>query len=117
MDASRSHTGDQGDAARQDGLTIEHVRRVARLSRLELSEPQLEDYRRHLGAVIAHVRTLSDLDLTGVEPLAHPIDAANRWDEDIPGPELPNSALMSMAPDKAEPFIKVPKVLGDGGSA
>jgi len=111
MTVPASHAGDQ------EGLTLQQVRRVATLSRLELSDEQLEAMRPRLSAVLAHVRMLGALDLQGVEPMAHPLDAANRWDDDTPRSELPTETLMAMAPDKAPPFIKVPKVLGDGGSA
>ena len=42
---------------------------------------------------------------------------ANRLDDDAPGPTLANSDLMRSVPDTMEPFIKVPKVLGEGEGA
>lgn len=95
-----------------DGQT---VRRVAHLSRLALSEEQIESYRAQLGAVLGHIDRLRTLPLEGVEPLTHPLDATNRMDEDVPRAPLPNEVLMEMAPDAAPPFIKVPKVLGGAG--
>ncbi len=117
MTVPPSKAGDHRDRAHPGELTLQQVRRVATLSRLALSDEQLEAMRPGLAAVLAHVRMLGELDLAAVEPMAHPLDAANRWDEDVPRAELPNDALMAMAPDTAPPFIKVPKVLGDGGSA
>lgn len=98
-------------------LSAQHVRRIARLSRLAIKDDQVEPYRHALAAVIAYVDRLRGLDLAGVEPLASPLDATARLDDDTPGPTLPTSALMQMAPDTMEPFIKVPKVLGDAGGA
>jgi Asp-tRNA(Asn)/Glu-tRNA(Gln) amidotransferase C subunit len=43
--------------------------------------------------------------------------AVNRFDRDEPGPMLSAEALMKMAPESLPPFIKVPKVLDDGGGA
>lgn len=99
------------------GLTIEGVRSVAALSRLAISDARLRQYQHQLGSVLEHIKMLGELDLSGVEPLAHPLDATNRWDEDEPRAGLENSAFMQMAPAKAEPFVRVPRVLGEGSGA
>lgn len=98
-------------------LTIEQVRRVASLSRLAIDDARLERYRHQLGSVLDHIKMLGELHLAEVEPMAHPVEATNRWDEDEVRPALPNEALMRLAPEKAEPFVKVPKVLGGGSGA
>lgn len=100
-----------------DPLSPDTVRKVARLSRLALDDAQVEQYRVQLSAILGHMDRLNELDLEGVEPLAHAADAANRFAPAEPGPTLPNSALMDMAPDPMPPFIKVPKVLDEGGGA
>jgi aspartyl-tRNA(Asn)/glutamyl-tRNA(Gln) amidotransferase subunit C len=104
------------DPAHHD-LTGQQVRRVARLARLALSDEQVDNARAQLGAVLRYVESLGELDLTGVEPMAHPTDAANRWDDDEPRPGLPNQALMDMAPQREPPYIRVPKVIGGGEGA
>lgn len=101
----------------EPGLTAEQVRKVAKLSRLALDEAQVEQYRGRLSAVLGYMDRLRKVDLTGVEPLTHIADAVNRLDEDAPGPTLPNETLMKMAPEVMEPFIRVPKVLDEGGGA
>jgi aspartyl-tRNA(Asn)/glutamyl-tRNA(Gln) amidotransferase subunit C len=104
-------------SARTAELTIEAVRRVAMLSRLAVDDDRLALYQHQLGSVLRHIKMLGELNLEGVEPLAHPLDATNRWDEDEPRPGLENADLMRMAPEKAEPFVRVPKVLGEGSGA
>lgn len=95
-------------------LPLELVRRVAELARLELDASRLDALAHELGAVVAHAGTLRTLDLQGVEPLVHAGDAVNRLDDDTPGPVLATAALGAMAPGWAEPFVRVPKVLGGG---
>lgn len=101
----------------EPGLTAEQVRKVAKLSRLALDEAQVEQYRGRLSAVLGYMDRLRKVDLTGVDPLTHIADVVNRLDEDAPGPTLPNETLMKMAPEVMEPFIRVPKVLDEGGGA
>ena len=98
-----------------DSLSREDVSKVARLSRLWLDEQSLERSRVELGAVLGYVRLLRELDaeLAGVEPLSHPGDASNRWDEDEPRAPMANQVAMGLAPEASPPFFKVPKVIGD----
>jgi aspartyl-tRNA(Asn)/glutamyl-tRNA(Gln) amidotransferase subunit C len=95
-------------------LSLDDVRKVARLARLAIPDAELESYRSRLSAVLGYFERLRELNLDGVEPLSHPLDATNRLDDDTPGPTLPTSVLMDMAPDTMPPFLKVPKVLGEG---
>ncbi len=105
------------DQDRASPLSLDDVRRVAQLSRLALSEAQLEEARGQMGAVLRHMDSLRRLDLTNVEPMVYPSDIRNRMDDDVERPGLPTAALMKLAPDAAPPFVKVPKVLGGGGGA
>jgi len=98
-------------------LTEAQVRHVAQLSRLELSTAEVQQFGAQLSRVLEYVSKLNELDLTGVEPLAHALDLQNvlREDEAVPG--LTPEAALANAPAQDPPFFKVPKVLGEEGSA
>ncbi|MGE3109144.1 MAG: Asp-tRNA(Asn)/Glu-tRNA(Gln) amidotransferase subunit GatC [Phycisphaerales bacterium] len=98
-------------------LTLEDVRKVARLARLAVSGEQAQTYREHLRAVIEHADRLRGLDLASVEPMSSPMDATALPRDDVPGPTLPLETVMGLAPDAMSPFFKVSKVLGEGGGA
>jgi aspartyl-tRNA(Asn)/glutamyl-tRNA(Gln) amidotransferase subunit C len=98
-------------------LTIEEVRHVAKLSRLRLSNDQLETYRHQLSSILDYVALLSKLDVTGVQPMAHPTDHANRLGDDVPMPGLSVEQVLANAPAREEAFLAVPKVLDDGEGA
>jgi aspartyl-tRNA(Asn)/glutamyl-tRNA(Gln) amidotransferase subunit C len=91
------------------------VRKVASLSRLAITEEQVAQYRHQLSDVLNYIERLRTLDLEGVEPLTHAGDTLNRMREDEIGPMMTNEVAMRLAPDAMAPFIKVPKVIGDGG--
>lgn len=97
-------------------LPISTARHVARLARLDLDDDALENHRKALSAILGYVETLRELDLAGVEPLAHPSDTTNRLDPDTPRPGLPTETLLTITPAADPPFVKVPKVIG-GDSA
>ncbi len=98
-------------------MTPEEVRKIAKLARLSLSDDQVAAFGPQMTAILGHMDTLRTLDLNSVEPLTHIGDSVNRLAPDEPGPTLATGQLMDMAPDKVAPFVKVPKVLGDGGGA
>ena len=104
-------TGKHGDL-KQPMLSAAAVRAVANLARLELSDDQIDDYRAPMAAVLGYMNRLQTLDLAGIEPMSHPNDTVNRLDADETKPDglLPTEALMRMAPDKHEPFVRVPGV-------
>jgi aspartyl-tRNA(Asn)/glutamyl-tRNA(Gln) amidotransferase subunit C len=98
-------------------LTLEEVRHVAKLSRLRLGNNQLETYRHQLSSILDYVALLSRLDVTGVQPMAHPTDQTNRLAEDVPEPGLSVEQALANAPSREDVFLAVPKVLDDGEGA
>lgn len=98
-------------------LSIEDVRKVARLAKLAVTDADAERYRAELAAVLGYVERLREVDVSGVEPMAHVSGETNKLREDDPGATLDREALMRMAPDAGDGFVRVPKVLGDGGGA
>ncbi len=90
---------------------------MSRLARLELDEATIERLGGELGSMLGSFERLRELDLSGVDPMAHPLDARNRLDEDVARPPLANEVLMGMAPESAPPYLKVPRVLpGQSGA-
>ncbi len=96
-----------------DRLTIDEVRHVAKLARLRLTDEQLERYRGQLLTVLDHIAKLSELDVEGVEPMAHPSDLTNRFDDDVPGEMLPREKVLGLAPATDGDYLAVPTVLVD----
>ena len=92
-------------------LTIDEVRQVAKLARLRLTTEQLQLYRGQLSTVLDHIAKLSEVDVEGVEPMAHPSDLTNRLDEDVIGESLPVETVLALAPAIEAGFLAVPKVL------
>ena len=58
-------------------LSLDEVRKVAQLARLELSDADLARMQQQLSAILDYVDQLQQLDTDGVEPLAHPLPVQN----------------------------------------
>jgi aspartyl-tRNA(Asn)/glutamyl-tRNA(Gln) amidotransferase subunit C len=89
-------------------ISRDEVVHVARLARLELSEAELERFGAQLDAILEAVGKVSELDLSGVEPTAHPLDLANVWAEDEPRPPLSVEEALANAPDREADAFRVP---------
>lgn len=94
-------------------LTPAQVAHVAKLARLHMAPERIETFRTQLGAVLGHIAMLDQVDLAGVEPMAHPFDAANRLADDTPGESLPIEDVLLNAPATEGRYLAVPKVLAD----
>lgn len=94
-------------------LSRQDVERIAELARLELTSEELDLFTKQLGDILTYVEQIRALDTTGVAPtsqvLNRPVDR-----DDVPGPTLSRSELLSNAPDAAleSGLFKVPRVIG-----
>jgi aspartyl-tRNA(Asn)/glutamyl-tRNA(Gln) amidotransferase subunit C len=89
-------------------ISNEEVLHVARLARLALTDEEVERLGAQLNAILEAVGKVSELDLEGVEPTAHPLDLVNVWAEDEPRESLPVEEALANAPEREEGFFKVP---------
>ncbi|MCH8006189.1 MAG: Asp-tRNA(Asn)/Glu-tRNA(Gln) amidotransferase subunit GatC [Planctomycetes bacterium] len=97
-------------------LDLDEIRHVARLARLRLSDQELELYRTQLSSILDHIAKIGELNVDGVEPMAHPSDLTNRLDDDVVEEALPRDVLLALAPEVEDSFLSVPKVL-DGAES
>jgi len=89
-------------------ISKDEVLHVARLARLALTDEEVERLGAQLNAILDAVGKVSELDLEGVEPTAHPLDLVNVWAEDEPQQSLPVEDALANAPEREQDFFKVP---------
>jgi aspartyl-tRNA(Asn)/glutamyl-tRNA(Gln) amidotransferase subunit C len=89
-------------------ISRDEVLHVAGLARLDLTEEEIERFQEQLNAILEAVGKVSELDLSNVEPTAHPLDLVNVWAEDEPRPCLPVEEALANAPDRDGAFFRVP---------
>ena len=98
-------------------ITQQTVLEVAKLARLNLTDNEAELFAGQLGDVLGAIDQLKQLDVENVRPMPHAYDQLNVFREDQESPGMAVGEALANAPDKDEPFFKVPEVLGDGGGA
>ena len=95
----------------QDKITLEMVRHVARLARLELTPAEEQSLRGDLNNILVYFEKLNELDTSGVAPTTQVGDAGTPLRDDVvtngPAPE----AMLANAPARLDSFFKVPKII------
>jgi aspartyl-tRNA(Asn)/glutamyl-tRNA(Gln) amidotransferase subunit C len=89
-------------------ISRDEVLHVAALARLDLSEEEADRFTEQLGAILEAVSKVSELDLTGVEPLSHPLDLVNVCADDQIRPALPLETALANAPEEEQGHFRVP---------
>ena len=84
---------------------------VANLSRIALSPEQEARLAAQLGDILGYVKKLEELDVTGVEPMAHSVPLANVLRSDEVQPSIPQEAALANAPKQANGLFVVPKIV------
>lgn len=92
-------------------VSIDDVRRVAALARLDLSADEEQRLTHELGGILAYMERLNELDTTGVEPTSHAIPVAGALRADEAEAFAALSELLEQAPDLREGYFRVPRVI------
>ncbi len=92
-------------------ITRREVEYVAHLSRLELTEEELQRLGGQLDSILGYMQKLDELDTSGVEPMLHGIQAQPLVREDAAGGSLPRKEALQNAPDSADGCFKVPRII------
>jgi aspartyl-tRNA(Asn)/glutamyl-tRNA(Gln) amidotransferase subunit C len=96
-------------------ITREDVLRVADLAYLDLSDSELETYRKQIDEILEYAGKLNELDTTNVAAMAQVLaddqtaDATLR--EDVVLPCQGATEILKQAPDPEPPYFRVPKVI------
>jgi aspartyl-tRNA(Asn)/glutamyl-tRNA(Gln) amidotransferase subunit C len=92
-------------------ITIEQVRHVARLARLELNAAEEQSLQSDLSAILAYVDKLNQLNTDEVEPTTQVGESGTPMrDDEITNRPAPEEMLAN-APARSRNFFKVPKII------
>jgi aspartyl-tRNA(Asn)/glutamyl-tRNA(Gln) amidotransferase subunit C len=92
-------------------VSLDDVRKVAYLARLELSEEEETRAVEDLSQMLDYVTSLNELDTNDVLPTAHVLPICNVFREDLVRPSLPQAEALANAPSSGHGHFRVPKVI------
>ncbi|MEY4177412.1 MAG: hypothetical protein RLY70_986 [Planctomycetota bacterium] len=94
-------------------LSRADVEKVSLLARLQLGPAELDRLTGELGRIVDFVEQLSELETREIAPLAHALDVANVFADDVVKPSLPRDEALANAPKRDDECYRVPAVLGE----
>ena len=92
-------------------LTTNDVNKIAHLARLGIDAQDTESYAKDLSGMLDLMTQMSELNTEAVEPMAHPMDQAQRLRPDKITEETNRDKFMSIAPQTEDGLFLVPKVI------
>jgi len=94
-------------------ISLDEVRHVAQLARLELDESEVLALQGELNSLLGHLVDISQIKASLGEPVTHAVSLRNIWAEDIVGETLGrDNSLRNAALVKAGLFV-VPAIIED----
>lgn len=96
------------------GISLDEVKKLAELVRLELSEQELEKMQGEIDAILTYVSAVQKVELSESDDSSPHLENRNvmRDDSDPEEGGVHTEALLSQAPATKGRFLKVKKILG-----
>lgn len=91
-----------------DQKSIEHI---AKLAKLKISEHEAKQYAEQLSKSLEYFDQISQVDVTGIEPLVTPSEIEFFFREDVAEKNISSDELVANAPEKMGHLFKVPPVV------
>ena len=94
-------------------ISRDEVAHLARLSRLALTDDELDQYAQQLDSILTHVAQVAEVAADDVPGTAHPAQLQNVLRADVVVPGLTTDQALSGAPAVEQDRFAVPQILGE----
>jgi aspartyl-tRNA(Asn)/glutamyl-tRNA(Gln) amidotransferase subunit C len=94
-------------------ITREEVAHLARLSRLALSEDELDRFAGQLDVIIGAVARVGEVAADGIPPTSHAVPVTNVYRDDVVVPPIGADAALDQAPAAEQGQFRVPRILAE----
>ncbi len=92
-------------------LTPDDIKKIAHLSRLNMTDEDIAFYTPQLSNILHFVEQMSSVDTSHIEPLANPLDLSQRERPDAVTEPDQREAFQAIAPKVEAGLYLVPKVI------
>jgi aspartyl-tRNA(Asn)/glutamyl-tRNA(Gln) amidotransferase subunit C len=92
-------------------ISTEEVNRIAWLARLAIESDKTDAYAHDLSGILNFIEQMSAVDTAAVEPMAHPLDQAQRLRPDVVTESDQRQLFQQNAPAVEAGLYLVPKVI------
>ena len=92
-------------------ISREEVAHLARLSRLAVTDDELDRFAGQLDVILQSVARVGEVAADNIPPTSHSVPLTNVLREDVVVPGLGQPEALSGAPDAADGRFRVPRIL------
>ena len=92
-------------------LDTDTVRRIARLARIHVDDAELAPLADELNNILGWIEQLDEVDTDGVAPMTSVVEMVQRLRADVMNDGDRQEDVLANAPDPADGFFTVPKVV------
>jgi len=92
-------------------LSLQDVQRIAHLARIRVDAAEAAGYQAQLNGIFGLIEEMQAVDTSGVAPMAHAQDLAQRLRADIVAEPDRHAAFQAVAPQVENGLYLVPKVI------
>ncbi len=94
-------------------ITVEDVRKVSMLARLDLKEDKIETYAVQLEKILSYVAQLEKVDTKDVPPTTRAVEVVNVARKDVLIDSNVRDEILNLGPQREGQFYRVPKILAN----
>ena len=94
-------------------ISREEVAHLARLSRLAVTDEELDRFAGQLEVILQAVARVGEVAAADIPPTSHSVPLTNVYRDDVVQPGLTQNEALSGAPDAAAGRFRVPRILDE----
>ena len=95
------------------GITRDEVAHLARLSRLAVTDEELDVFAGQLDVILGAVARVQEVAVADIPPTSHAVPLTNVFRADVNVPCLPRDEVLAAAPAAEDGRFRVPRILDE----
>lgn len=92
-------------------VTLDDVRRIASLARLEFTPEEESRLAAELSQILAFAESIRAVDTSDIPPTTHVLELTDVWRPDAPAPSLDREGVLAEAPEAGDGCFLAPKIV------
>ena len=95
-------------------ITKEEIIKIAKLSKLHVSENDLEPYSKQISNILDYMSQLNEVDTENIDEFSNKLfDSNQNLRNDVVEPSLDRDKVLKNSPESDGVYVKVPKVISE----
>tara|TARA_B100000470_G_C19679032_1_gene341116 strand:+ start:547 stop:831 length:285 start_codon:yes stop_codon:yes gene_type:complete len=93
------------------GLSLDQVKKIAKLSRIKMTDDQLKNMRVELENIFNHIDVIQKAATENIEPTGHSVNLDSVFRDDVVEKSAPVKEVLKNAPKQDDDFFTVRKII------